>query len=828
MEKGGVERAPGGIHDAPRGAAQRMQRMGILRIAEEEKMSGTANPRSGMTRRGFLKVTGIAAGAAGLAGAASMTTAGSWLAPAEAHAAGEETSGFLCHMQHCTCACSVKATARDGRLVKVEPHKTDDYRYGKICLKGISEIQHIYSADRLQTPMKRVGERGSGEFEAISWDEALDILAAEVGRIQDTYGKDALLITNSEESKARYTPFLPRILGAQNGGLTGRDRGQGNGVDPAFSTKGLNANSPMTIWEWPKSKTIILMSYNMLESAVTYAQAFFNAQEAGAKIYVIDPQYSVTAAKADEWVPIVAGTDPALMLAMIHYIIDAGLYDEEFIMAHTSLPFLVDADSGAQLKDAAGDPLVWDVARNAAVPYTAIGADTALEGAYEVDGRRAVTQFELLRSKTDGYTREWAEGITDVPAETIIRLAEDYAEGPSILSGSFGGIDKFSNSDIAGHTYAVLAALTGNSGYEGTGTGKCNGGSSTRNIQLTPWKLPAEYKAVTPPVAFYELPYKENKVKGALFFGDMPTQSAAAADNTKEWVKSLEFTALIDIFHTSIADYVDLILPVCTKFEGTEPVNGIRSSHDHVYLIEKIIDPQFDSKTDFQIECAIAERMGYGDLIPKSFEEYVRNALDSDAARKGGITLEALIENEGYMPVPKANVLQSRFRSQEYETPTKRIEVYYENLVDDDQALPTWVRADEAYEDNPKREEYPFFFNQVRSRFRIHSNFSGAGWIQDLFQPHISMNPVDAERLGLATGDDVDVYNDRGSFGCALVVDNSVRPGSITMVESTYGQHLNHGIMQNVTNTNLVERQRGMLFGPQVLFNDTLVAVRKA
>lgn len=791
-------------------------------------MGETTVSRGTLTRRGFLRGAGVTAGALGLAGAAGMTTAQEWLAPAQAHAEGGERVGYLCHMQHCTCACSLKCTARDGRLVKVEPHDTDDYRYGKICLKGISEIQHIYSEDRIQSPMRRVGERGSGQFEAITWDEALDIIADEVKKIQDKYGKDALLITNSEESKARYTPFLPRILGAQNGGLTGRDRGQGNGVDRAFATKGLNANSPMTMWEWPKSKCIILMSYNPMESAITFAQAFFNAQEAGAKIYVVDPQYSVSAAKADRWVPIVPGTDPALTLGMIRHILDEELYDVDFMMAHTSFPFLVDKATGAPLKSEAGEPLVWDGAAGAAVPYTAIGPDTALRGIFDVAGVQAVTQLDLLDEQTREYTLAWAEGITDIPAEVIAEMTRDYAEGPSILSGSFGGIDKFSNSDIAGHTYAVLAALTGNSGYEGTGTGKCNGGSQARKINLQAWKLPAEYKAVTPPVAFYELPFKENKVRGALFFGDMPTQSAAVADTTIEWVKSLEFTALIDIFYTSIANYVDLLLPVCTKFEGDEDINGIRSSHDHVFLIEKIIDKQFDSKTDFEVECAIATRMGYGDLVPESYDAYLRNALDSDVARKAGITVEALVENEGYMPVPDADKPQSLFRSQEYQTETKRIEVYYDDLVEERQAFPTWEAPDEAYADNPAREQFPFSLNQVRSRFRIHSNFSGSSWIQSLFEPHISMNPADAERLGLANGDAVDVYNDRGSFGCALVVDAAVRPGSITMVESTYGQHLDHGLMQNVTNPHLIERQRKMLFGPQVLFNDTLVAVRKS
>ena len=123
-------------------------------------MSGTRSPQSGLTRRGFLKATGAAAGALGLAGAAGMTTADSWLAPTQAHAEPEERVGYTFHYRHCQCNCHLKCTVRDGRMVLVEPNEWPDKRNETICLKGISEIQHTYSKERLQVPLKRVGERG--------------------------------------------------------------------------------------------------------------------------------------------------------------------------------------------------------------------------------------------------------------------------------------------------------------------------------------------------------------------------------------------------------------------------------------------------------------------------------------------------------------------------------------------------------------------------------------------------------------------------------------------------------------------------------------------
>lgn len=131
-------------------------------------MSMTSNSSQGFSRRSFLKGAGVAVGAAGFAGAGSMMSAEGWLAPAAANAASEERVAYLCHQFHCLSGCNLKCTVRDGRIAKIEPNDACREEDQRICLRGISEVQHVYATDRLQTPLKRVGERGEGKFEQIS------------------------------------------------------------------------------------------------------------------------------------------------------------------------------------------------------------------------------------------------------------------------------------------------------------------------------------------------------------------------------------------------------------------------------------------------------------------------------------------------------------------------------------------------------------------------------------------------------------------------------------------------------------------------------------
>lgn len=784
-----------------------------------------------LTRRGFLKSAAI--GAIGVAGAASMASTSKWLGEtsALAESGSQEHVAYTYHNEHCLCNCMLECTVRDGRLVSLTPRPNEDKRFQNICLKGISEIQHIYGEARLQSPMKRVGERGSGEFETITWDEAFQTIADNFQATIDAYGPEAIWIQYSTEAQQRFQPLLASVLGTQvGGGISGYDMGQGNGQGQCFGWSGMFANN--TIWEWPQAKLVLMVNCNLLETGMMWSRGMLDAMEAGTKVVVVDPRFSTTAGKASQWIPIVAGTDSALFLGMTRYILENGLYDESHLLANTSFPFLIEKDSGLLLDASAGaeenkHAMVWDPQSNKAVPFETC-ANPQLEGEFQIDGKTYVTQFSRLLEETSGYSLEWTEGITGIPADTIAQLATEYAEGPSIINNGVGGIDKFGNNDVAGHCYALIASLTGNYGKRGTGCGIYGYHVTPYSVTMGSWKLPEDAKPAETTMGFYDLVQKDDVVKAALFFGDIPTQKAANWSKTEAWLKGLDFVAVADIYKSSVVDYVDLVLPVCSKFECADKVGGVKCANGYVLENQRVLDPLFESKSDFYIEKGIADAMGVGSLLPADGVELAEAMLEIDDPMAEGFTLEKLESAKGALKLLGTDDILGPEVGFVYETPSTRQEPYYENLVEFGQAFPAWERPNEAYEENPLREKYPLNFLMGRSRFRVHSAYSGAAWIQQIFEPHVELNPQDAASRGLSDGDQIEIFNDRGSFRTKLLTNESVRPGSAFMAESTYRQYLDGTLMQSVCNDTLNERGYQLPFGPMIPFNDTLVEIRKA
>ncbi|MEG0419044.1 molybdopterin dinucleotide binding domain-containing protein, partial [Gordonibacter sp.] len=299
------------------------------------------------------------------------------------------------------------------------------------------------------------------------------------------------------------------------------------------------------------------------------------------------------------------------------------------------------------------------------------------------------------------------------------------------------------------------------------------------------------------------------------------------------WVKTLDFFAIIDIYHSSAVDYADIVLPACTKFECEEDVKQLRASYGHVMLANGMIDPLFESKSDLQIERLLAAKWGLDHLLPETYEELARFSLEGveelDPNMKG-ITYEALLKNGGCMPVAGAGAdyRPDGHADQVYATPSTKIELYYETLLDQGHELPVYEDANEAYEKNPIKDEYPLYFMQGKTRYRIHAYYSASQWFQEDYGPCVNISPTDAQARGLKTGDDVKVHNGRGSFVCSVLVNPSQQPGVLFMAETTYTKYYQEGFLQNVTNPARNERCYEMFHGPQIPYNDTLVQVEKA
>lgn len=806
-------------------------------------MSSTDGSSSGITRRGFLKGV-TAAGALGL-GLSGMTSTRGWLREASAEETVEERVAYTYHQAHCGGMCPLKCTVRDGRLVMVQPNDACAMdRLKTICLKGISEVQHIYGDGRIQAPLKRVGDRGTNQFEQVSWEEALDDIASHIKQAQDTYGKNSVVVTTSSETDC---VFLQAMLGAQGRGNTGIDIGYGNGLDPSMGLGGGYAMSTPEARDWVNSKLVLTVGSNFCESTLPQVRLFFEAKEAGAKMITVDPHYSTTASKSDEWIPIEPGTDAALYFGMIVHIVEQGLIDQDFMKQHTSYPFLVDVATGKLIRehepqmvvdeegneapeDGQADPFyAIDEATGAVVPYQQT-TNPSLSGTVEFRGATVRTVYDLLLDSLASYSVDWASEITGIPAEKIKELAELYAEGPSSLALGWGGNDKIANADIAGHAAAVLVALTGNVGKPGTGVGVYVGGTyNCHTAALGEWALPEDMVAAENEMASYDMRTKESNAHVLIAAGDDLCQHYGNMNVSTAWANSLDFIVSIDPYFTEGCKWADYVLPCTTRFENDEEYGNIKNGYNQILLQEKIIDPLFEAKTELWIQRELAKRLGFENALPATSRERVDAILStSEDEAINTLTVDQIAENQGVWPIEGAEECRRVLEDYAFVTDSGRMEVYYDSLVDYGQALPAWEAPVEITSDNPLRETYPLQLSNVRTRFQIHNQFQNAEWIKQYYRPTIEVNPQELTSRGLQTGDAVRVFNDRGEFKVYVNGNESIRPGCARMYELAMGDFTIEGNMQSVTNDTMLERGYSLMCGPVTPFSDTLVQIEKA
>ena len=476
---------------------------------------------------------------------------------------------------------------------------------------------------------------------------------------------------------------------------------------------------------------------------------------------------------------------------------------------------------------------MWDSDSGAPGNYTDV-KNPAIEGTYLIDGRSFVTVFDMLKrnQESNGFTLDWASEVTGIDVDTIVDLSRRYAlNTPSTLSLGWGGSDKYMNSDICGHAAGALAALTGNYGKPGASIGVHVGGNYCGwSAKLASWKLPDEYKVATQEMPSYSMRYKSNSVHAYVALGDMFQQHYANMNVTKEWLKSLDFILYVDIYHSTSADWADVILPACTKFETNEEVESLKVAYGHLLMQGKVLDPLFESKPDLEIERLLAKAMGVADgVLPKNSYEFCDYQISHSSDPKlKGMTLNSLIRHQGVLPLPGIESIREEYSSQIKKTASGRFDVYLEKRLDAKQALPVYESPEEIYPSNSLKEKYPLQFYQARTKFQIHSMFCDAEWIKTFYEPYMEMNPLDMKSRGLSDRDVAEVFNDRGSIQVAVRASEAVRPGSTRIFEGLWTKHMVKGNLQELTNDNLSPRDGILPMGTSIAFQDTLVEVRKA
>jgi molybdopterin-containing oxidoreductase family molybdopterin binding subunit len=729
---------------------------------------------------------------------------------------------------------------REGKVVKTSLADVPDQCYKRACLRGLSHVQVLYSPLRNKYPLKRAGERGSGEWEQISWDQAVEEISGKLNEVREAYGPRG----NAAMSNGGNVAVLSGTFGAQRFKNAMEMQSIGNCVDfgcmpgltrvyGAGGSYGKSAESS----DLENAELFVLWGMNLTVTNWDRWQHMMRAIDKGAKLVVIDPNYTPIASKADLFVPIRPASDAALLMAMINLMITEKRYDEDFVLKATVAPFLVRDDTGkfvrrsdlgippdeGPVNPTTGQPttidpyVVWDEATRQPLPLEE-AAKPALKGAYTANGIKAQTAFDLLAKRASEFSLEYAAEQTEVPVETIRDLVAMETDGRTVANLLGFGTNGYDNSPYMGHAFATMVVLAGQIGKPGTNA--CYNQEPAPINTFNPLYLFPDMKNIaTPSITLLDLPELMEKGTATINGSEQTAPKTLWIShinpynnflNPQTWrekvLPGLEMVVVVDRIMSDSAYYMaDYVLPAAHYFEQTDVRHALVSAPYAVYA-EKAVEPAFEAKSDLEIFRAFAKPLGIEQYFDKPDEELLAECLTYE----GCPTIEQL-KSERVYRFTEPGWQPYSIEADNITTASKRFEFYSEAPIGqtgaplppelfEDNCLPTFKLPLEAWPDVEGADEYPFPLISERDRVMLHSQFSDSSWLLEIDpEPTVRMNPLDAEPRGLKTGDYVRLYNDRGYGVVKLIVSEGQHPGSLTWPKGWQQRSYKDGNLHNLT-----------------------------
>lgn len=786
-----------------------------------------------LTRRGFLKATGAAAGVAAAAGTGATLVG---LDAEAAHAeAGETTFRGACR-GNCGSRCPMEVTVREGKVVKTRAVPEDQWPEGdvkrrRLCVKGYSQPQRVYDPDRLKYPLRRVGERGAGEWERISWDDALKEVGEKIAVAVAEHGGTSIAVWSSYGSYGSLNGAMGGFQSAAYGRFTtalgtcifgaGADTAQQHAQSTLL---GVGGNDFVDV---VNAKTIVAWGGNPAEAYIHAWQFVCDAREKGAKLITVDPQFTASAMHSDTYVPVLPGTDGAMMLAMINYIVEQGWIDEDYMRSNTVSPFLVKED-GTYLRmsdlgtpaqegpvnPSTGQPtvidpvVVWDEAAGAWAQLDDAKAP-ALTGAYEVEGFSVTPVFETVMGKISDYTIDKAADICEVPADQIRELARVYAQEGPVYTMTFQGLGHHVNSHHNFKNLAMLHAITGNAGKPGASVcGSPSTGMLGYNSKAFMMGMPG------PRICGMYLPQIMEEKK----FGSTPIDlqvlwicngNVLSCESGRleliEAVKKVPFVVVADVNLNDSAQWADIVLPVPHAFETVDidPVCSIPFAN----VSQKSIEPLYECRSDIDIMRGLAPHIGLEKMFAQTDEEILAAVYDIPANTAAGISSEAILSGD---MVRQANYPEKSHVRVYGTAESARLKYYIEKptprnsfgqQVADYEKYPYYEPANEAYRENPLIDKYPLMGCSEHNKYHVHSQLAYTPLMRELEpEPMIKINASDAAARGIAQGDVVKAYNDHGYVVIKALVTEGIKPGVVSIPHGFQAEQFIEGHSQDLTN----------------------------
>ncbi|MCP4308312.1 MAG: molybdopterin-dependent oxidoreductase [bacterium] len=685
-----------------------------------------------ISRRSFLKGGLATGGLALMSPTASIDSAVGMLSADDPwYREGDiKTTYNVCDV--CPWRCGVVVHTVNGIVRKIDGNPADPKSRGMLCARGQGGVSFMYDPDRLQSPMIRTGERGSGQFKEVTWEEALDYVAAALLQVKDKYGEEALAVFGHTSGDHWFADHFAQAWGTPNAAKPSSSLCLSPRDEAATLTYGsaVGGHEPV---DWDSIQAFTLIGSHIGEDARnTLMQDFANAQARGAKVIVVDPRFSSVAAKADYWLPIKPGTDTALMLAWMNVLITESLYDAAYVEEWT-------------------------------------------EG------------FEELAAHVAEFTPDWAAGITDLPAaqirETALVMAENMPAA-AVIPGRH--VTWYGNDSQRMRSTYLVNALLGTYGREGgmyfnksvyldhyplppyTVTGSSGGCSAEPGEESAELPLGPTGKAradgvresfMRGPTAMQELidpmisgnPYP---IKALVAYGVNLLNSIPNPERTIEALKALDFVVAIDVLPQEHIAWADVVLPEATYLERYEDLWTVPHKTPYIAMREPAADPLYDTKPGWWISRELGMRVGLEDFYKwETIEEWIDKRLVSV-----GSSLDDMRAQGGVIVQKGKPYLEDFDGASPFHTASGKINLYSEELAEaGHDPMPVYEPTDEP----PTG-----YFRLLYGRSPVHTfaKTQNTPVLNDIDpENEIWVNVDAAEQLGVKDGDYVMLENQDGA-----------------------------------------------------------------
>jgi len=670
----------------------------------------------------------------------------------------------------CPDTCALLVTVEDGVATEVKGDPDHPTTAGVLCTKVSRYTERTYSPDRLLYPMRRVGKKGEGKFERISWEQALDEIAARLKPLAATE-PEAILpysyagtmgLVQGDSMSSRFFHKLGASLLDRTICATAGATGYKYTVGASIGTD---------IEQFQDARLLIIWGGNPIASNLHFWTRAQEAKRRGAKLIAIDPYRSLTAEKCHQHIAVLPGTDAALALGLMHILVRDDLLDHEYIAAYT------------------------------------VG-------------------FEELRQRVAEWTPERVAATCGITVEEVEGLAREYGEtarrGEPVAIRMNYGVQRVHGGGMAVRNIACLPALVGAWRHAAGGVQLSASGTFKKNLAALqrPDLLAKQPRTINMTTIGDDLLRPASlefgpQLKAVIVYNSNPL--AVAPDSSKVqagFAREDLFTVVLEHFQTDTADYADIVLPATTQLEHTDA----HSAYGHLYMMANnpAIAPMGEAKPNTEIFRLLAARMGFDDPCFR----------DSDDALASVAFVQFDWESLKQKGWQKLEVPDAPFACGNFPTPSGKCEFYSESMKQDGlDPLPTYIPNYESAASAPDlAAKYPLAMISPPARNFLNSTFVNVQSLRATEgEPQLDISPDDAATRGINHGDLVRIFNDRGSFVCKARVTPKARKGLVVGLSIWWKKLAGDG-----KNANEVTSQRLTDMGRAPTFYDTLVQVEKA